>query len=155
MSKTAEEMAEEYLDQDKVACAAINRDAEDLVKDAFIAGYMAAQEQYCEAVKVLEKHKAAAEKAVSNIKNAGDWVTIERLEGNSLDPIINLPTPAKWISVKDRLPEYTPMVLAMCTDGYELAYYGMYGQGWTNTLGTEHLNVTHWQALPAPPKEDK
>ena len=61
----------------------------------------------------------------------------------------------QWISVKDRLPEYTPMVLAMCTDGYELAYYGMYGQGWTNTLGTEHLNVTHWQPLPAPPKEEK
>lgn len=59
----------------------------------------------------------------------------------------------KWISVKDRLPEYTPMVLAMCTDGYELAYYGMYGQGWTNTLGTEHLNVTHWQPLPEAPKE--
>ena len=39
--KTPEEMAEEYLDQDKVACAAINRDAEDLVKDAFLAGYNA------------------------------------------------------------------------------------------------------------------
>ena len=102
--KTPEEMAEKYLDQDKVASAAINRDAEDLVKDAFIDGYKAAQ---------------------------------------------------RWISVKDRLPEYTPMVLAMCTDGYELAYYGMYGQGWTNTLGTEHLNVTHWHPLPAPPKEEK
>lgn len=61
----------------------------------------------------------------------------------------------QWISVKDRLPEYTPMVLAMCTDGYELAYYGMYGQGWSNTLGTEHLNVTHWYPLPAPPNEDE
>lgn len=60
-----------------------------------------------------------------------------------------------WISVKDSLPEYTPMVLAMCTDGYELAYYGMYGQGWSNTLGTEHLNVTHWMPLPEPPKEEK
>ena len=44
MSKTPEEMAEEYLEQDKVVCAAINRDAEDLVKDAFIAGYKAAQQ---------------------------------------------------------------------------------------------------------------
>ena len=111
--KTPEEMAEEYLDQDKVACAAINRDAEDLVKDAFIAGYQAAKEE------------------------------------------ANFSTSAKWISVEDRLPEYTPMVLAMCIDGYELAYYGMYGQGWTNTLGTEHLNVTHWHPLPTPPKEDK
>jgi len=61
----------------------------------------------------------------------------------------------QWISVKDRLPEMRPMVLAMCTDGYELAYYGMYGGGWTNTLGTEHLNVTHWHRLPTLPKEEK
>lgn len=42
--KTPEEMAEEYLDQDKVACDAIDHDAEDLVKDAFLAGYKAAQQ---------------------------------------------------------------------------------------------------------------
>jgi hypothetical protein len=42
----------------------------------------------------------------------------------------------------------------MCIDGYELAYYGNYGKGqWTNTLGTEHLNVTHWMPLPKPPEE--
>lgn len=102
MSKTPEELAEEYafkfyLNEDSGYTMTMNR-------DAFLAGYEAAQQ---------------------------------------------------WISVKDRLPEYTPMVLAMCTDGYELAYYGMYGQGWTNTLGTEHLNVTHWHLLPAPPKEDR
>lgn len=61
----------------------------------------------------------------------------------------------RWISVKDRLPESTPMVLAMCSDGYELAYYGNYGKDqWTNTLGTENLNVTHWMLLPTPPKEE-
>lgn len=42
--KTPEEMAEKYLDQDKVASAAINRDAEDLVKDAFLAGFKAGRE---------------------------------------------------------------------------------------------------------------
>jgi hypothetical protein len=62
---------------------------------------------------------------------------------------------SEWISVKERLPEPTPMVLAMCTDGYELAYYGCYGDKWTNTLGTETLNVTHWHPLPEPPKEEK
>jgi hypothetical protein len=69
--------------------------------------------------------------------------------------ISNLLTPTKWISVKERLPEYTPMVLANCVDGYELAYYGNYGNKWTNTLGTETLNVTHWMPLPKPPKEEK
>ena len=71
------------------------------------------------------------------------------IDTNSIDT----GTKMQWISVKDRLPEYTPMVLAMCTDGYELAYYGIYGQGWANTLGTEHLNVTHWQPLPKSPEE--
>jgi len=61
----------------------------------------------------------------------------------------------QWISVKDRLPDSTPMVLANCSDGYELAYYGNYGKGqWTNTLGTEHLNVTHWMPLPKPPEDE-
>jgi hypothetical protein len=82
MSKTPEEMAEEYLDQDKVACDAINHAAEDLVKDAFLAGYKAAQDQFCEAVKILERHRVAAENAVTNIKNAGDWVTTEREKAN-------------------------------------------------------------------------
>ena len=55
MSKTPEEMAEEYLDQDKVASAAINRDAEDLVKDAFLDGYKAAQDQVADVCKVTTK----------------------------------------------------------------------------------------------------
>ena len=42
--KTPEQMAEKYLDQDKVACDAINHDAEDLVKDAFLAGFKAGRE---------------------------------------------------------------------------------------------------------------
>jgi hypothetical protein len=41
--KTPEEMAEEYMNEDKVACAAINHAAEHLVEAAFIAGYKAAQ----------------------------------------------------------------------------------------------------------------
>lgn len=50
MTKTPEQLAasqlaEEYCNQDEVACAAINHDAEDLVKDAFIAGYKAAKEE--------------------------------------------------------------------------------------------------------------
>jgi hypothetical protein len=106
----------------------------------FVAGYKVAMDQFADADKVMCSTTMEEIKAVDT---------------GGLMPISNLPTSAKWISVKDRLPEYTPMVLAMCTDGYELAYYGMYGQGWTNTLGTEHLNVTHWHALPAPPKEEK
>jgi hypothetical protein len=60
----------------------------------------------------------------------------------------------QWISVKERLPD-GKMVLVNCTDGYELGYYERYaGMGWTNTLGTESLNVTHWMPLPEPPKDE-
>lgn len=138
--KTPEEMAEEY-------CGTTGWLEDDYVwretKAGFLAGYKAAKKLYA-----------------AKLQEADDTIDgmVDECEG--LKTIIydneqtNLPTSAKWISVKDRLPEYTPMVLAMCTDGYELAYYGMYGQGWTNTLGTEHLNVTHWHSLPAPPKEE-
>jgi hypothetical protein len=40
---TKEKLAQHYMDADdyKIRCAAIDRDAEDLVKNAFIAGYEA------------------------------------------------------------------------------------------------------------------
>jgi predicted metal-dependent TIM-barrel fold hydrolase len=41
MSKTLEEIAEEYLNRDDIIIDAINHDAEDLVKLAFLAGYKA------------------------------------------------------------------------------------------------------------------
>lgn len=46
MSKTPEEMAEEYIQREDVACAAINHAAEDLVKAAFLDGYEAATPQW-------------------------------------------------------------------------------------------------------------
>lgn len=71
--KTPEEMAKEYLDQDKVVCAAINRDAEDLVKDAFIAGYKAAQAIVEEELQAVQAQRAeypglgAAQYALKNV----------------------------------------------------------------------------------------
>jgi len=134
MTKTPEEMAEEYADTiwDESELAPEERADERHVavgkhgtRIGFLAGYETAKTE----MNSLEKPDGSSSSNSSNNSNS-------------------------WISVKDRLPDKSPMVLAMCTDGYELAYYGMYGGGWTNTLGTEHLNVTHWQPLPAPPKEE-
>ena len=81
MTKTPEEMAEERAN---LRCP--EQGPEFIVwcmcKEDFLAGYQAAQNQFCEAVKILEKHRVAAENAVTNIKNAGDWVTIEREKAN-------------------------------------------------------------------------
>lgn len=130
-TKTPEEMAEEYRE---------DHDECEFAGDAFLAGYKAGKE--------------ATLKAQASMDNAIDRM-LQRATGRS-----------PWYSVKEALPPSTrqvlcdsfisPMVLANCTDGFELAYYGNYGVGrWTNTLGTEDLNVTHWMPLPTPPKEEK
>lgn len=54
--KTPEQMAEEYLDQDKVACDAINHAAEDLVRAAFLAGYDAGYENCLKTIGDLTEH---------------------------------------------------------------------------------------------------
>ena len=82
MSKTPEELAQEYVIGEFPDTNSDMFLAAESVHKAFIAGYKAAQQQYREAVEVLDKHKAAAEKAVTNIKNASDWVTIEKAKAN-------------------------------------------------------------------------
>ena len=81
---------------------------------------------------------------------------------------------AKWISVKDRLPEGCdpggdcdydikdyPYVLAYSpTDGIHVAYYdthrGVFETSATTSAYAEELyKVTYWQPLPTPPKEEK
>lgn len=163
--KTPEEMAIRYSDLREFADRRLDHKAKMLLEQGFLAGYQAAKDEdqakmqelkanwtfCCEDKARLLKELAVAERANDQLADAGKVMNSpEKLDSSNSSNNSN-----GWISVKDRLPEYTPMVLAMCTDGYELAYYGMYGQGWTNTLGTEHLNVTHWHLLPAPPKEDR
>lgn len=138
MTKTPEEMAEEYCNTKQLSYV-----ERLVITKGFLAGYKAAKDEYKVAIDTYnDVAKQMLEEAVRIMSPKDQVADVSKV----------MP---QWISVKDRLPEYTPMVLAMCTDGYELAYYGMYGQGWTNTLGTEHLNVTHWHSLPAPPKEEK
>lgn len=129
MSKTPEEMAEEYVK------AEWDRSAKGVCLEYcrwdFLAGY-----------------KAAQDKVMNSSNNSNGWV-----------------------SVKDRLPEEDVWVL-----GYYLIYENnIYDVGvvkrfvhtWAeaNIWLTNHKNgpltyeevdsITHWQPLPAPPKEDK
>lgn len=144
MSKTPEEMAEEYVEAEfKGNGGNVSRA---VCKHDFMSGYKAA-------IDLIHNNTT---KEMSDLANAFAANYFGKEYAVSFDSFLaGYQATQQWISVEDRLPDKSPMVLAMCTDGYELAYYGMYGGGWTNTLGTEHLNVTHWQPLPAPPKEDK
>ena len=64
----------------------------------------------------------------------------------------------KWISVKDRLPEYYKDLLVIVREGgavlYMIAHLCIGGIMVSNS--GERINgvVTHWMPLPEPPKED-
>lgn len=55
MNKTPEELAAEYGDIPEIAISAINRDAEDLVQAAFIAGYKTAAQKYEATIRELKR----------------------------------------------------------------------------------------------------
>ena len=74
----------------------------------------------------------------------------------------------KWISVKDRLPKLRQEVLVWYDNGYEVAYlqkfeppklqYPQFNnvEMFEWCFGDfEDFDVTHWQELPEPPKEEE
>lgn len=154
MSKTPEQMAGEYLDQDKVVCAAINRDAEDLVKDAFLAGYQAAQLKAKIEFAAKYDHKSPLQViAAEYVKRRGTIGPLALLEENRFidgyEAGLHASQP-HWISVKERLPEDGVEVIVV-SDGTACASWHEAGDfGWS--VGGK---VTHWMPLPEAPKEEK
>ena len=64
---------------------------------------------------------------------------IKAVDTGEITPITNLPTPAKWISVKERLPEENELVLIyQPTAGNWVSSYDKHGWGmWENGLTCE------------------
>ena len=153
MSKTPEEMAEEHANN--------SGELEDTYvwradKDSFLAGYQAANKLYA-----------------AKLKEANDTIDgmVDECEG--LKTIIydneqtNLPTSAKWISVKDRLPEEGQDVLVWYHGSYDVTYLQkvkpvkLQPPQFNNVemfewcfYDFEDVDVTYWHPLPAPPKEE-
>jgi len=181
MSRTPEEMAEEYCDQDEVACDAINHAAEYLVKDAFLAGYKAAENHFRDATEkvtydYVETASNEAKKLIAEFELKGDenmlikalvsayCSGVDAVDGylrNSLSAYRASIRQQRWISVKDRLPENISDVLILSKEK-ELCvgYYRSSDNDWNtyNPCCSFHMElhgVTHWMPLPAPPKEEE
>lgn len=137
MTKTPEQMAEEYAAIRSVADESVVLGANPWTKAAFLAGYEAAKEQLADASKVMDtcEHILDMEKMV-------DVNSLEKPDG--------------WISVKERLPNIGAPCLVTChEERYTIAEYD--GIKWTtlNSIAYYHPIVTHWQPLPEAPKGEK
>lgn len=137
MSKTPEEMAEEYANSTD-SCDVDQEYA--FAYKGFLAGYKAAQDQLADVSKVMCNTTMEEIKAV----DTGEII-----------PITNLLTPAKWISVKDRLPDIYQRVLILIRgrvfiSSIEEEYGDEYRDGvirfWDGDW--DWPEVTHWMPLP-------
>lgn len=165
--KTPEEMAEEYRE---------NHDECEFARDAFLAGYEAAQDQLLARFKSLlssfaetsfnPNHTAwqmfdILNDQVADVSKVMCNTTMEEIKAvdtGEITPITNLPTSAKWISVKDRLPEDGQEVLVfeegtISTNCY--SYNRVLSFRWDLYPNGFNCNPSHWMPLPAPPKEEK
>ena len=136
MTKTPEQLAEEYsfnymlLDDPKYAMS--------ITKKAFLAGYQAAKDQLADGDKVMCNTTMEEIKAVDT---------------GELMPITNLPTSAKWISVRERLPEWHEDVLAITV---HCSFREMKVVRYEPNYGFDFNGIiAHWMPLPEPPKENE
>ncbi len=71
----------------------------------------------------------------------------------SSDSTLYIDTIYKWISVKDRLPDPTNQCCERVLTCDKYGYMQVSGFGHKNQEWFDADDVTHWMALPKPPKE--
>lgn len=98
--------------------------------------------------------------------NRNDYCVSEAVLPNALAYIQHLEAQQpKWISVKERFPEYKTAVLGYGlrskkyseTDKFPAAhvvYTRGEDEGWFTFWNNEYVAVTHWMPLPQPPEEE-
>lgn len=149
MSKTLEQMAEEYANTNGSG----NETHEEGLREGFIAGYQAAKDQYKEAIDTYnDVAKQMMEEAV-RLLPPKDQVA-------DADKVMNSPKKLDgWISVKERLPQFCKTIVVygpriycvisqMMQDEEGYSYVGPY-------MSVHPDEVTHWCELPEPPEAPK
>jgi hypothetical protein len=135
MSKTLEELAEEY-------CASPHE------KDAFLAGYKAAAAEYQEKLNQLRLERPAFKK--HEIEN---HICQANADGYKRGYERGLIARNDWISVEEKLPEKDKRVLWYNPTFYSPIVVDSIAPDWNGRL--ENNTYTHWQELPEPPKEEE
>ena len=137
MSKTPEQLAEEYCE---------DHDECEFARDAFLAGYQAAKDEYKVAIDTYnDVAKQMLEEAV-RIMSPQDRLA-------DADKVMNSSNNSNgWISVKERLPEYDVEVLTFETGNYKVNAVSEYTQWWWDSNEGFERNPTHWMPLPKVPK---
>lgn len=156
MTKTPEHLAERYASLLDIELLRLGFDSQAErffklanMKEAFLAGYQAAKGEDEAEIKELKDTLAGMEDEHEGLKTI--------IYDNEQT---NLPTPAKWISVKERLPEDGQQVL-IYTKGKETYMARIYkgGEAWpiSNSCGCCGTDepFTHWMPLPEPPRDAK
>lgn len=160
MSKAPEEMAEEYCNTKQLSYV-----ERLVITKGFIDGYKAAMDQveaYKDAAKGFAKKLRELTPVTNQLADADKVMCnttmeeVKAVDTGELMPITNLPTPAKWISVKDRLPEDFEDVLTF-EDGecYRVNSISQLTKYWWDSDEGFERHPTHWMPLPEPPKEEK
>jgi hypothetical protein len=88
--------------------------------------------------------------------NDGAYKTIE--DSSIIQSFCKLEDLPEWISVKDRLPEHEGFVLTVRKGIVTMSYYDLIlSKAFKDsTRGFEDFDeISYWQPLPSPPKEDE
>jgi hypothetical protein len=161
MSKTPEELAEEYT-RDWWGSLPEAEGMRKSARENFLAGYKAAQEHT----------HAALEEAEAKMQELQDQLAdVSKMMPDTCEHILDMGKMVDvngWISVKDRLPELRQEVLVWYDNGYEVAYlqkfeppklqYPQFNnvEMFEWCFGDfEDFDVTHWMPLPDRPKEEE
>jgi hypothetical protein len=165
MTKTPEQLAEEYVAHNR-SYPYDSLNAQDrYMRNSFLAGYQAAKDEYKEAIDTYnDVAKQMMEEAIRIMSPKDQAADADKVMNSpekqdscehilDMEKMVDVNLSSEWISVKERLPEYDVEVLTFETGNYKVNAVSEYTQWWWDSNEGFERNPTHWMPLPKPPEE--